>query len=86
MLAILRKQFFHTLLDEIRAYGQMDAPTLIVWGKEDRSIPVERGEAMHRILSGSRLEIIDNAGHCPNDEGSAVFNRLACEFLGEGFI
>lgn len=84
MLTILRRQFFDTLLDEIRSYGQMDVPTLIVWGKQDRSIPLERGEAMHRILSGSRLEIIDSAGHCPNDEQSAAFNRLACEFLGDG--
>jgi pimeloyl-ACP methyl ester carboxylesterase len=81
-MTILRKQFFDTLQDEIRAYGQMDVPTLIVWGKEDRSVPVDRGEAMHRILRGSRLEIIDHTGHCPNDEGSAVFNRLACDFLG----
>ncbi len=81
MLTILRKQFFDTLLDEIQALGQMNVPTLIVWGREDRSIPVDRGHAMHTILTGSRFEIIDHAGHCPNDEQSGLFNQLAVDFL-----
>ena len=81
MLTILRKRFFDTLLDEIHALGQMNLPTLIVWGREDRSIPVDRGQAMHRILTGSRFEILDHAGHCPQDEQSGSFNKLAVDFL-----
>jgi pimeloyl-ACP methyl ester carboxylesterase len=81
MLSILRKRFFDTLLDEIHAFSRIDVPTLIVWGREDRSIPVERAEAMHRILNGSRLQIIDHAGHCPHDEQSGLFNQLAVDFL-----
>ena len=81
MLSILRKRFFDTLLDEIHAFGETNVPTLIVWGREDQSIPVERGIAMHRILDGSRLQIIDHAGHCPHDEQSGLFNQLAVDFL-----
>lgn len=81
MLAILRKRFFDTLLEDIHAFGEMGVPTLIVWGREDQSIPVERGKAMHALLKNSRLEIIDRAGHCPHDEQSALFNQLAIEFL-----
>jgi len=83
MLAILRKRFFDTLLDEVRAFGEMNVPTLIVWGREDQSIPVERGRAMHAILKSSLLHIIEHAGHCPHDEQSALFNQLAVEFLSE---
>jgi pimeloyl-ACP methyl ester carboxylesterase len=81
MLAILRKRFFDTLLDEIHALAETNLPTLIVWGRDDQSIPVERGRAMHMILKGSRLQIIDDAGHCPHDEQSRLFNRLAIDFL-----
>jgi pimeloyl-ACP methyl ester carboxylesterase len=81
MLTVLRKQFFHTLLDEIHSYGQLNVPTLIVWGRQDPNIPLDRGEAMHTILPGSRFEVIDQAGHCPNDEQSGVFNQLAIDFL-----
>ena len=80
---ILRRQFFDTLSDEIHRLGQMDVPILIVWGREDKAIPLRCGEEMHRILKGSRLEIIDRAGHVPNFERAKVFNKLANDFLIE---
>lgn len=81
MLTILRKEFFNTLSDELQQLAQLDIPILIVWGKEDKAIPVKMGEKMHRILKGSRLEIFDQAGHMPQYECSEEFNKLALEFL-----
>jgi pimeloyl-ACP methyl ester carboxylesterase len=80
-LKILRKRFFDTLLDEIHRLGEMDVPILLIWGRQGKAIPVERGQEMHKILNGSRLEILDQAGHCPNDEQSQSFNKLAVDFL-----
>jgi pimeloyl-ACP methyl ester carboxylesterase len=80
-LKILRKQFFHTLSDEIHRLGEMDVPILIIFGRQDKAVPLERGEEMHNILRGSRLEIFENAGHCPHDEQSQKFNQLAVDFL-----
>ncbi len=81
MLTILRKEFFNTLSDELQQLAQLDIPILIVWGKEDKAIPVKMGEEMHRILKGSRLEIFDQAGHMPQYECSEEFNKSALEFL-----
>jgi pimeloyl-ACP methyl ester carboxylesterase len=81
LLKILRKQFFHTLPDEVHRLGEMDVPILIIFGRQDKAIPLERGEEMHNILRGSRLEIFENAGHCPHDEQSQKFNKLAVDFL-----
>ncbi|MFC1538135.1 alpha/beta fold hydrolase [Candidatus Latescibacterota bacterium] len=83
MLKILRKNFFFTLSDEIHNLGQEDVPILIVWGREDKGVPLQSGHEMHRILKGSRLEIFDNAGHIPNFECSDKFNQLAVDFLQE---
>lgn len=80
-LAILRQKFFDTLSDEIHRLGQEDVPILIVWGREDRAVPLRCGQEMHRILKGSRLEIIDGAGHVPNYERAEMFNELAVDFL-----
>ena len=80
-LTILRRDFFDKLSDEIHQLGKMDVPIMIVWGREDSGIPLDRGEKMHRILEGSRLEIIDDAGHVPNSERPEVFNQLALSFL-----
>ncbi len=81
LLKILRKQFFHTLPDEIHRLGEMDVPILIIFGRQDKAVPLERGKEMHKVLRGSRLEIFEQAGHCPHDEQSQKFNQLAVDFL-----
>lgn len=81
MLTILRKQFFHTLPDEVRALGELNIPILIVWGRHDTAVPLARGREMHALLKGSRLEVFDNVSHCPHDETFARFNQMAVEFL-----
>jgi pimeloyl-ACP methyl ester carboxylesterase len=74
-LAILRKQFFHTLSDELHRLGQMDVPILLVWGREHSPIALHSGEEMHRVLEG----------HVPNYERPVLFNELAMNFLlGQG--
>jgi pimeloyl-ACP methyl ester carboxylesterase len=86
MLATLRKRYFDTLLPDIRAYGESSLPTLLVWGREDRSTPVELGIEMNALLGNSRLEIIDGAGHCPHDEQAELFNRMAIDFLADADV
>lgn len=83
-LKITRKQFFDKLGNRIHRLAGMDVPILIVWGREDKAVPLQCGLDMHRILQGSRLEIFDKAGHVPNFECAEAFNRLAVEFLGSG--
>jgi len=80
-LNILRRNFFNMLDEEIHALAELNIPVLIVWGRQDRSVPLESGQAMHRILGGSRLEILEDAGHLPNFEQPELFNEMAVEFL-----
>jgi len=81
LLKILRKQFFHTLEKEVHKLGMLGVPALIVGGRQSKGIPIELTQKVHKILSGSRLEIFDQAGHCPHDEHSNKFNQLALGFL-----
>jgi pimeloyl-ACP methyl ester carboxylesterase len=81
LLSILRRRFFDTLSEEIARLGAMKVPTLIVWGREERAIPLDRGEAIHRLMPGSRFEIVDRAGHVPNSESPEAFNEVMLDFL-----
>lgn len=81
LLEILRKEFFHTLGTEIQQLGQMNIPTLIIWGKHDQGILLSSGMKMHQLMEGSRLEIIEDAGHMPNFECPDLFNQLVLDFL-----
>jgi pimeloyl-ACP methyl ester carboxylesterase len=81
MLEITRRDFFDTLLPRIEMLADLDVPTLIVWGREERGIPLHQGEKMHAILEGSRFQVLDNAGHCPNIDRPDDFNRIVLDFL-----
>ena len=68
--------------------ARITAPTLILWGKYDQALgPPERtGERLHRDISGSRLVVIDNAGHLPQLERPEEFNRIVRQFLKTGTV
>lgn len=44
------------------------APTLILWGEEDRLVPVEAGRRYARAIAGARLIIYPGTGHLPQEE------------------
>jgi pimeloyl-ACP methyl ester carboxylesterase len=48
-------------------------PTLLIWGDKDGLVPVEFGEAYRGLIPGSRLVVLDNAGHAPFDEQKDAF-------------
>jgi 3-oxoadipate enol-lactonase len=74
--AMLHRPDSSTDLDSI------DVPTLIVVGDEDAVTPPSEARGMHERIRGSRLEIIEHAGHLSNVERPAAFNTLVSEFLG----
>jgi pimeloyl-ACP methyl ester carboxylesterase len=58
-------------------------PTLIVWGKEDRILPLKHGIFAHRQIAGSRLCVFKQCGHIPNLEKPREFNQLVLKFLDQ---
>lgn len=61
--------------------GQVRAPVLVVWGREDRWIPLAHAELFRQALPGSRLVVLDAAGHVPQEERPDEVLRLLREFL-----
>lgn len=60
---------------------RITAPTLIVWGKQDRVLPFKHAHFAMNRLSDARLRIFDPCGHIPNLECPEEFNKLVLEFL-----
>ena len=67
--------------DRQATLNSVQVPTLIACGEEDLLCPVERHEMMNRLVSGSRLEVIDGAGHLPTLEQPHITNELLGEWL-----
>ena len=59
----------------------INVPSLIVVGRTDPIRPVADAEFMHRGLSSSHLEIIEDAAHMTNLEQPEIFNRAVLDFL-----
>jgi pimeloyl-ACP methyl ester carboxylesterase len=55
--------------DEMLAkLSEITVPTLLLWGREDAVIPLKVGQLLERAIPNSRLEVIDNCGHIPQEE------------------
>ena len=64
--------------------SEIDCPTLIVWGRNDRVVSVESAEEYHRAIERSRVVVFDDTGHVPMVERPARFNTVLEKFLAEG--
>jgi len=63
--------------------GGVATPALIVWGRDDRLVPLECGERYQKTLPHARLEIVDGAGHFVDMEQPDVLARLVAGFVSE---
>jgi len=61
----------------------VEVPTLIVWGRNDRVVPPQDAVAYGRRLRNSRTVIFDDTGHLPQLERPVRFNRVLETFLAE---
>jgi 3-oxoadipate enol-lactonase len=59
----------------------IDAPALVIVGRDDPIRPVTDAEFMHDRIRDSHLQIIEDAAHMTNMEQPEVFNRVLLEFL-----
>ena len=58
-------------------------PTLAVVGREDAFTPVSDARFLHERIPGARLAVIEGAGHLPNLERPAEFNRALADLLAD---
>ncbi|HXQ58979.1 MAG TPA: alpha/beta fold hydrolase [Acidimicrobiales bacterium] len=66
-----------------RLYLAARMPTLIIWGDQDKIIPVRHAHDAHEALPGSRLEIIEGAGHFPQVEEPVRFAEILSDFMDD---
>jgi len=58
------------------------APTLVIVGDQDVSLPLEHSERLREGIRGSRLVVIPGAGHTSTVEEPEAVNTAILEFLG----
>jgi 4,5:9,10-diseco-3-hydroxy-5,9,17-trioxoandrosta-1(10),2-diene-4-oate hydrolase len=77
----IRKEVLSPLLAGL---NEIQAPTLIVWGAQDRILPVAHAHSAEKRFRKARLHVFDSCGHLPNYEQADAFNSLVVDFLTDG--
>lgn len=61
--------------------GEIAAPTLVIWGRNDRFVPMDVGLRLIAGIPKSELHVFNNCGHWAQWEHWKAFNALVLEFL-----
>ena len=56
-------------------------PILLIWGKQDKLIPIFLAKKLIKLHPWLKLSVIDNAGHCLHDELPNHFNQIVLKWL-----
>jgi len=59
---------------------RVKAPTLLIWGADDRLVPPVYAEEFRRQIAGARIETVNGAGHAPHLEQPGTVAGLVRDF------
>jgi 2-hydroxy-6-oxonona-2,4-dienedioate hydrolase len=76
-LAINPKQF----PDFSPRLGEIKAQTLVIWGRNDRFVPMDTGLRLIAGIPNSELHVFNSCGHWAQWEHADKFNRMVLDFL-----
>lgn len=62
--------------------GEISAETLVIWGRDDRFVPLDTGLRLVAGLQKADLHVFSRCGHWAQWEHAEKFNRMVVEFLG----
>lgn len=71
------------LPDPDAALRSISAPTLILWGAQDRVIPLDLGRRVAAAIPGAQLIVYDDVGHVAQEEAAAQSTGDVKAFLSE---
>jgi pimeloyl-ACP methyl ester carboxylesterase len=66
---------------KVREIERIEQQTLIVWGERDQLFSIDSARMLAKIIPDSRLILLPEAGHLPNEEKPADFNQVVLDFL-----
>lgn len=61
--------------------GEISAPSLVIWGRDDRFVPLDCGLRLLWGLQNAELHVFNRCGHWAQWEHADKFNHMVLEFL-----
>jgi len=84
ILSTMRNRMLDSFIETYERIGKLDIPTLLFWGKQDKTIPFEDSIALCNAMPHAEFHAIENCGHLPHNERPEEVNPILLEFLLKG--
>lgn len=75
---IFRKVVRH---DQTMQLTKVKVPTLIIWGENDKEVPLRIGKEMHKLIPNSTIEVFSNTGHFPLVDNPYLYYGVVKKFI-----
>ncbi len=67
--------------EDLKRVSQTNTPVLLVWGREDRTVPLAVSDKVRAIAPRAEFHVIDDAAHMPHYERPEIVNPVIIRFL-----
>jgi len=79
---MMKETFKKVSIEDLTGFvSKIQAPTLIIWGKGDKTLPLEDGFMMKKFISNAEIEVIDGADHSPHQRTPEQLSQIILKFL-----
>jgi pimeloyl-ACP methyl ester carboxylesterase len=83
ILSTVRSGMLESFYETYVRVGKLKKPTLLFWGREDKTVPFECSQAVMQAIPHTEFHIIENCGHIPHYEKPEIVNPILLEFLSK---
>jgi len=81
ILSTMRNGMLDSFIDTYRRVGTLKKPTLIFWGRQDKTTPFEHSTDILTAMPHAEFHALDQCGHIPHYERPGKVNEILLEFL-----
>jgi len=81
ILSTLRNKTVNGFPKVYEQLGKLSIPIMLLWGRNDQTLPLKQSEALLKLITPVEFDIIDNCGHIPHYERPERVNPALINFL-----
>ncbi len=81
ILSTMRNQMLESFFSTYERVGKLQKSTLLIWGKNDTTVPFENSMEILKAIPHSEFHAIETCGHIPHYEKPEIVNKILMEFL-----
>lgn len=79
---VMKETFKKIIAEDLTEYlDKIQNPTLLAWGRNDRSTPITDAEIMKEKIKNSELIIVENAKHSLPYKNPEEFSKIVTDFI-----